>query len=106
MMGIAPTKTKQIHGKPIPLWEKLGLQQSPPVECPFAIGDRVIYTNEYGMKFDNEIIGFSDKVYFFGDRNSADCGRFIHLRRYGKSEDGDAWWFPYSPQEITMYDQK
>ena len=101
---------KRIHGEPIPLWEKLGLQQFPPVECSFAVGDRVIYTNECGMKFDMDIIGFSNEVCFFGffkDRNSSKItsGRFIHLKRHGKSEDGSCWWFPYSPQELTMYNQ-
>ena len=75
---------KRIHGEPILLWEKLGLQQFPSIECPFAIGDTVIYTNDYGVKFKMDIIGFSKDTSFYG--------RFIHLKPHEyEDEDGSAW---------------
>ena len=90
---------KQIHGEPIPFWKKLGLEPLPPIECPFAVGDTVIYTNDYGVKFKMDIIGFSKDTSFYG--------RFIHLKRHEHEDvDGCAWWCPCSPQEITPIDTK
>ncbi len=99
---------KRIHGEPVPLWKELGLQQFPPIECPFTVGDRVIYANGYGAKFDMDIIGFSDKIYFFGDKDAAstDQGRFIHLKRHGRSVDENAWWFPCSLRELILCEQR
>ena len=77
----------------MPIWQKLELQEHPPVECAFAVGDRVIYTNDAGLKFDCDIIGFSENTDFYG--------RFIHLKEHGKTETGSCWWFPHLPTEIT-----
>jgi len=85
---------KRIHGVPEPLWQKLGLQEKPPADTDsgFAIGDRVIFTNDYGLKFDMDIIGFSESTSFYG--------RFIHLVRHKQNESGSAWWFPHLPSEL------
>ena len=86
---------KPIHGLKPPHWERLGLQEHPPIECDFKIGDRVIFTNEYGLKFDDEVIGFSKDAEFYG--------KFIHLMRYGGTPEGGAWWFPHSPMELKKW---
>lgn len=86
---------KRIHGEPVPLWERLSLQPVPPVPCPFAAGDRVIYTNDYGLKFDMDVIGFSKDASFYG--------RFIHLARHGRDVNGSAWWYPHAPHELVHY---
>lgn len=83
---------KPIHGEPKPLWQKFGLNEFSPIECAFKIGDQVIYTNDAGLKFDMEVIGFSN--------NDSFQGRFIHLVRAGHTGDGNAWWFPHHPQEL------
>lgn len=90
--------TKKIHGEPIPLWEKLGLQPFPPVECYFSVGDKVIYTNDYGAKFIMFIAGFSEEINFYGG--------FIHLTSDPKSENGSAFWFAHLPQELSRLDDK
>ena len=61
-------------------------QRTPPVPCDLAIGDRVTFTNDYGVAFAGHIVtGFSPTVE--GD------GRFVYL-------DKDSWWFPVSPQNL------
>lgn len=90
---------KRVHGAPIPFWEKLGLREHPPVPCEFTLGERVVFTNEYGLSFDCQIIGFADEVEDFN-------GGFIHLIRHGKtSENGSAWWFPHAPSELAHHSQ-
>lgn len=88
-------KIKRIHGVPIPLWEKLGLKELPPAQCEFSVGDRVIFTNEYGLKFDMDVAGFSKDDSFYG--------KFIHLVSHGSDGSGNAWWFPHSLEEIILH---
>ena len=62
------------------------LSKVAPVECEFAIGDKVTFTNENGVKFPGKtIIGFANDAKFYG--------RFIHL-------DSDAYWFASKPEEL------
>ena len=84
---------KPIHGAAQKLWEKFRLSPTPPVECQFNIGDKVIYTNEAGIKFDMDVVGFSGDTNFYG--------KFIHLVRHGSNGDGNAWWFPHHPSELS-----
>lgn len=66
---------------------KNGLRKDAPVLCDFEVGDKVTFTNDYGVSFDGlEVIGFSDDDTFYG--------RFIHL-------DTDCYWFPVSPDSIV-----
>jgi len=86
---------KPIHGAPVPLWKRFGLQEHPPEPCPFSVGSRVIYTNDYGLRFDCDVIGFAEDTSF--------QGRFIHLVRHGRDGSGSAWWFPHLPSELAVY---
>ncbi len=83
---------KPIHGVAQSLCEKFGFSNISPVECQFNIGDKVVYTNEAGIKFDMDVVGFSADTNFYG--------RFIHLVRHGSNGDGSAWWFPHHPSEL------
>jgi hypothetical protein len=89
-------KHKRIHGAPQPVWEKFGLNEFPPVECKFKVGDKVTYTNDAGLKFDMDVVGFSEDDRFYG--------RFIHLVRHGSDGEGSAWWFPHHPSEVRKED--
>lgn len=67
------------------------LRQEPPIPCDLAVGDRVTFTNDYGVKFAGmRVIGFADDDSFYG--------RFIHLA--GPEYPG-AFWFPHKPSELT-----
>lgn len=66
------------------------LRQTPPVPCDLSVGDRVTFTNEYGVSFPcMRIIGFADDDSFYG--------RFIHIT--GPEHPG-AFWFPHKPDEL------
>ena len=92
-----PKHPKPIQGQRPPLWQRLNLREHPTVPCGFKIGDRVEYTNDNGVKFDDEIvIGFANDANFYG--------RFIHLSP-GLTEAGeprDAWWFPHKPSDLRL----
>ncbi|HDY7901191.1 TPA: hypothetical protein RQK56_004052 [Vibrio vulnificus] len=63
------------------------LKMEPPVECEFSVGDRVTFTNEYGVSFPGyKVVGFAEEEFY---------GRFIHL-------DKSSWWFPVKPSELTL----
>jgi len=65
-----------------------------PILCEFKLGDKVIYTNDYGMTFEHEIIGFDESrnpmpfSEYFQDR-------FIYL-------DKDSYWFPVKAENIVL----
>lgn len=55
------------------------------------MGDRVTYTNEYGISFAAmKVIGFAEDDSFYG--------RFIHLT--GPEHPG-AFWFPHTREELA-----
>jgi hypothetical protein len=61
-----------------------------PIPCDFKPGDKVTFTNEYGVIFPGRtVIGFRESIDpdFLPDR-------FILL-------DGDAYWFPHKISELT-----
>ena len=83
---------KKIHAVPIPLWAKLGLSDTPPVPCEFALDQIVKYTNNQGAEFIMRVIGFSKTISPLG---------FIHLTRSHKDDEyGCAWWFPHKPEQL------
>jgi hypothetical protein len=57
-----------------------------PVPCAFKVGDEVVFTNDYGVKFDLTIRGFAKEVHGFG--------RFVYVFT-------DAWWFPVEPSSLS-----
>ncbi len=65
------------------------LTDIPPVDCLFKVGDSVMFTNGYGVKFGGKtIIGFSKLVKL--------PGRFVHL-------NGSApYWMPMAPKNLTL----
>lgn len=84
---------KPIHGAPAPSWRRFGLEEQPPEPTEYRIGQRVIFTNEYGLKFEMEVVGFA--------KDSSFQGRFIHTIRAGTDGSGSAWWFPHRPSELS-----
>ncbi len=66
------------------------MQPTPPVPCKFAVGDRVIYTNDYGAEFTKTVRGFSGT-----EQSLYKYGRFVYL-------DMDCWWMPVSPSRLKL----
>lgn len=67
------------------------LRQEAPVPCDLHVGDRVTFTNEYGVSFAGmRVIGFAEDDSF--------CGRFVHLTG---PEHPDAYWFPHKREELV-----
>lgn len=58
---------------------------NPPVPCDFVVGDEVIYTNDYGLKFNLRVRGFAPEVW--------EDGRFIYVFT-------ECWWMPVRPQSL------
>lgn len=68
-----------------------GLADTPPCECPFAKGDVVTFTNEYGVAFEGlRVIGFEPVI---DPDHMPD--RFIYL-------DKDSYWFPAEVSRLTL----
>lgn len=83
---------KSIHGYPTPLWQRHGLQQLPPVPCEFKLNDKVIFTNDYGVSFEQTVIGFAADDSF--------NGRFVHA--ISDTWEGSAGWFPHHPNQLKL----
>lgn len=68
------------------------LSPKPVVEgCPFKVGDRVSYTNDYGAVFGGyTIIGFD-----YGTGNLFKYGNHIYL-------DKGAYWYPVRDRDLTI----
>ena len=67
------------------------LSKDPPVPCDLKVGDKVTYTNEFGVQFQGMVvIGFA--------RDNSFYGRFIHLT--GPEHPG-AYWFPVRRDELV-----
>ena len=63
------------------------LEQEAPADCAFSVGDKVAFTNSYGVRFDGHtVIGFAGE----GDRLN---NRFIYI-------DYDCFWFPCTPESL------
>lgn len=62
-------------------------ETNPPIACNFKVGDKVNFTNDYGVVFRNETVtGFSPTI---------EGGRFVYL-------DWASWWFPAKPEQLKM----
>lgn len=83
---------KPIHGHS-ELWQRHGLQPSPHIPCGFKLGDRVTYTNDYGVSFPHVVIGFAVDDSF--------AGRSIYHIPVNGSWD-DAGWFPCRPDNLKL----
>lgn len=84
---------KPIHGEKLVHYVRFNLQSVPPVPCNYRIGEKVLYTNEFGVSFEMEVVGYSPDTSFYG--------RFIHLITAGTDGSGSAYWFPHTPEELT-----
>lgn len=81
-------KTHFIAGAKYPLAKDA--QAFPPLPCEHKVGDRVTFTNDYGVEFhDKTVTGFASTV---------EHGRFVFL-------DIDSWWFPVRPKNLTKQPQ-
>lgn len=68
-----------------------GILKEPPanVKTEFKVGDKVTFTNEYGVIFEGKtIIGFASEENQFNDR-------FIYI-------DCDSYWFPHKEDELKL----
>ena len=86
------TQAKRVHGERSPLWERLGLQEFPPIKCDLAIGDRVTFCNDYGFTCPMFVIGFSE--------SATSWGGFICLARDPNNVGGGAWWSPVKLEQV------
>ena len=67
---------------------KKQLNSVAPIECGLKVGDRVIYKNDFGIKFGPfEVIGFEKKEDISG-------GRFVYL-------NSDSYWFPVKAEQLA-----
>lgn len=81
-------KTHFIAGAKYPLAKDA--QAFPPLPCELKVGDKVTFTNDYGVEFhDKTVTGFASTVEY---------GRFVFL-------DIDSWWFPVRPENLTKQPQ-
>lgn len=63
------------------------LAKEPPIACDLRVGDKVTFTNDYGVIFpDMTVRGF--------DHEAEEGDRFIYT-------DSDAWWFPHTRAQLT-----
>ena len=71
---------------------KATLSQVAPDGCPFKVGDKVNYMNDYGVVFhDRIIIGFDDNP---KTNQIAKYGHCVFL-------DNDSYWYPVTPESLT-----
>ena len=67
---------------------KKQINSTSPIECSLKVGDRVIYKNDFEIKFGPfEVIGFEKKEDISG-------GRFVYL-------NSDSYWFPVKADQLT-----
>ncbi|OCG58745.1 hypothetical protein [Gilliamella sp. GillExp13] len=67
------------------------LTSQPPKPCDFKVGDIVIYKNDFGVKFECKVIGFSVCDLF-------KYGKFIHLDNEAHTT---AYWCPHHPDSLS-----
>jgi hypothetical protein len=79
------TRAKPVHGAPIPRDIPADMRPDPPIPCDFSVGDRVTYTNDYGVTFDRVVKGFASEVHSYG---------FVYLNL-------DCWWMPVTPESLS-----
>ena len=64
------------------------LTNEAPKDSGLKVGDEVTWTNDYGVKFTNKIIGFN-----YTNEFNKEYNRFVHL-------DTSAYWFPHGVGEF------
>lgn len=67
-----------------------------PIPCDFKVGDRVIYTNDYGVEFENVVFGFTRKPHYVPERPDIEP-RFVYVH-------WDCWWFPARASSLRLKD--
>jgi hypothetical protein len=80
---------KPIHGQAIPFHVAHGYADAPPVPCDFKLGDRVIFTNDAGLRFERAVRAFSKETTDFLPLN------FIYI-----FEDNSSWWSPVRADQL------
>ncbi len=76
-------------------WVAKNLSDKPPFQLskPLAVGEHVIFTNDYGVEFEQRIIGFSDN-----ELNERFGGEQVV---YTYSE-GAAYWMPKKVKQLRL----
>lgn len=70
------------------------LNKTPPCPCALQVGDKVTFTNEYGVSFAGlRVIGFAGQ-----QDDSSITDRFIYL-------DSSAYWYPHKLNELQKEKQ-
>lgn len=81
---------KTIHGEPTPFHVKHGLSAIPPIPCAFTLGQKVVFTNDAGLKFERTVRAFSKEV------SATAYKGFIYI-----FADNSSWWFPVLPESLS-----
>ena len=92
-MKPTPTHPKPTHGAPRPQNVPSDMVDTPPIPCDFKVGDAVIYTNDYGVQFDQVVRGFAAEPHGPKDCPYPVAPRFIYTHK-------GAWWFPVSAESL------
>lgn len=64
------------------------LTNEAPKDSGLKVGDEVTWTNDYGVKFTNKIIGFN-----YTNEHNKEYNKFVHL-------DTDSYWFPHRVEDF------
>ena len=70
------------------------LSKVPPDGCPFKVGDKVKWVNDYGVAWEHEIIGFDTESWY---NKEYKC--YVHL-------NSDAYWFPHDHTKLELITQQ
>ena len=65
-----------------------------PIPCKFKLGDKVKYTNDYGVEWIMVVIGFSTDL--------MKHNMFIHTDFPEGSHHGAAWWCPKRENSLEI----
>ncbi len=65
------------------------LTNVPPEGCDLQVGDKVEWTNDYGVVFHNTVIGFNYDGWY-----QKEYKKYVHF-------DTESYWFPHDHKNIT-----
>ena len=68
----------------------ISLSEVPPSDSTLKVGDKVEWTNDYGVKFESIVVGFNYDGWF-----QAKYEKFVHLNT-------DAFWFPHDHKTLRV----
>lgn len=71
-------------------YTKENLSNKAPHDIILKVGDVVEWKNDYGIKFQNKVIGFKSSGWFHTKYK-----KYVHI-------DTDSWWFPHSDKELKL----